>query len=171
MINPSSRIVNGLLIGLLCFAIGTSAYFVLRYDGLWNEGDTARQVQVLAYVSSKGKLSTDEPGAVYPHGPNYPLLSTVLMKITGVSAQVLTIHVYPLMIFLMVVVGFAVYRTLTNSLKAGLLATLFLYIQPDFLWVILRGSHEKGTTGEAFSSVPGICLLAHRLFIQTFWLS
>ena len=134
-----------LFLGVSLYAMGVGTYFILRFAGHWNEGDTARLSQAVKYIHHMGRLVPDAPGPIYPYGPTYPALSTFLLEITNTSPPTLMLHVYPLTVALIAFIGFALYRVLTGDASVALLATLFLYLQPDFLWVTFRGSHEKVT--------------------------
>ena len=164
-----------LLLGIALYALLVGAYYILRFAGRWSEGDTATLTAAIAHLLRTGRLIPDVPGPVYLFGPGYPALSTFLAEVSGISAQTLTAHVYPLTVALLAFVSFALYRNFTGSVSAGLLATLFLFLQPDFLWVTFRGSHEKMTwalvltafflLARSFSARSRIGVLAKYVFL------
>jgi len=130
---------------LLLMLTGTIAgsYFALRYAGGWSDSDTGSLSATIASVADEGTLLTS--GGAYSMGFAYQSLSVFIISLTGLHVTQLQFQVYPLIAGMVIVLAFAMYRALTGSAVAGALATLLLLLQPDFLFVVFRGSHEKVT--------------------------
>jgi cation transporter-like permease len=119
-------------------------YSVLRYNGNWAENDSAVFTQTLRVFTDSGQLVPDN-GLVYPNGFAFQSISTVILALTGLEIQDLQQHIYPLLALVVVVPAWVTYRTLTDSNRGATLAVGLLLTQPEFLFVILRSSHEKFT--------------------------
>ena len=133
-----------LLLGtfLLFYGILVGAYFVMRYDARWIETDTASLTRAIEVMAQEGELVTEEYR--YLHGYNYQALSTAVLALTGLTTQFLQSSVYPYIAGLIVVItALAFYRLVSGDRLTAILATLFLFFQPDMLFVTMRGSHEK----------------------------
>lgn len=138
----TSKKINALLVALLLFGATIAAFFVARFAGLWMNGDTLRLTQTIFATQSSGTLTP--PGDSYQQGYGYPAVSVALLSATGLSVQQLQTQVYPFLAIVGVgVVAFALYSQVLGMPVAAVLATLMLLLQPDFLFVTLRGSHEK----------------------------
>ncbi|MBN1886772.1 MAG: hypothetical protein JW850_02235 [Thermoflexales bacterium] len=127
---------------VVLYALLAAAYFVLRYEGRWSDYDTANLTKTIVVTDQRGQLSH---WASYSWGFSYAALSTFIMMATGLDVIRLQFLVYPIAAAGLSLVAFVMYRQLTGDAYAGILATLFLFMQPDFLFVIFRGSHEKIT--------------------------
>lgn len=131
-----------LLVGL--YAALAAAYFVLRYGGQWTDSDTANLTVATAAVVNEGTLTPTH--GMYNLGFTYQAVSTFIATISGLELLQLQFWIYPVLAAATLgAIAFVLYRTLTGDEVAGALATLFLFTQPDFLFVIFRGSHEKAT--------------------------
>jgi hypothetical protein len=127
---------------LYLFVVG--AYFVLRFNGQWAESDSATFTRYIRLFSAAGELTA--PGVeVYPNGYLNQAISTFILSLSGLSVESLQQLVYPLLAGLVVPVAWITYRELAGNNRAATIATLLLVTQPDFLFVILRSSHEKFT--------------------------
>ena len=82
---------------------------------------------------------------IYSNGYAFQAISAFIMAITGLDLATLQQLVYPLVAALVVLPAWALYRELTGSARGATLASLLLFTQPEFLFVILRSSHEKFT--------------------------
>lgn len=131
-----------LWLGPLAYMTLVGIYWVLRYRGLWSENDTAVLTQVIHNFSASGRL-VPEDGPIYANGYSYQAISTYLMALTGIDAAKLQQILYPPLAVLAVLPALAAYRVLTGSARGAALATMVLFTQPEFLFVILRSSHEK----------------------------
>jgi len=129
---------------LAFYALLTAAFFIMRYNSRTIDTDTAALSLAITNVVEKGTLNPDGP--IYGLGFSLQSVSAVLLTVTGMSVENLQTTVYP---FLAAVISmslaFAFFRELTAHPYKGMLATLFLFLQPDFLFVTFRGSHEKLT--------------------------
>lgn len=140
----SSRVNHWLWLGPLLFVGIISAYFVLRFNGRWAEQDSAQFAKFIRAMVSDGRLVTTS-SAPYPNGYGFQAISTFLVTITGVDVSTLQRMIYPLTAAFVALPAWVLYRELTGSARGAALATLLLFTQPEFLFVILRSSHEKFT--------------------------
>nr|MBC7245820.1 hypothetical protein [Chloroflexota bacterium] len=125
------------------YALLAAGYFVLRYAGHWADPDTANLTVATAMVIKEGTLVPTSGG--YGHGFLYQAVSAFIASLSGADLVPLQFWIYPIVAAGLSLVAFVLYRELTGDGVAGALATLFLFAQPDFLFVIFRGSHEKAT--------------------------
>jgi hypothetical protein len=140
---PSPRVQTWLLVSLvLLYTLLAAGYFVLRYGGQWTDSDTANLTMAARGLQEEGKLAARNE---YRLGFGFPSLTTTIADVTGLSLTQLQLVVYPLVSALLALVAFVAYRELTGDVAAAALGVLLLFMQPDFLFVILRGSHEKQT--------------------------
>jgi len=130
-----------LLVGL--YAALAASYFVLRYAGRWSGSDTANLTIATAAVANQGTLVPTRD--IYGLGFAYQAVSTFITAVTGLSLSQLQLWVYPIVAAGLSWIAFVMYRALSGDAATGALAALFLFLQPDFLFVIFRGSHEKVT--------------------------
>lgn len=129
------------LIPMLVAGILT-AYTAVRYGYRWAETDSAAFIRAIRSIQSE---ATIEPPHAYPNGFGYQSLVIAVSEISGVSVVTLQLAVLP---FLSVLVGLAAFlaiRALTGSAVVGGVGSVLLLIQPEFLFVIQRGNHEKVT--------------------------
>lgn len=120
-----------------------AGYFVLRYAGQWSDSDTANLTRATAGILDAGRLQNSED--VYGLGFAYQSLSAFVETTTGLSLSQLQLYIFPIVAGGLSILAFVMYRALTGNAAAAALATLILFMQPDFLFVIFRGSHEKVT--------------------------
>jgi hypothetical protein len=90
-----------------------------------------------------------EEGA-YENGYGYQVLVAYLSALTGLSLGLLQSLGGALLILWVVVPAWLAYREFTRSDVAASLASLILVVQPEFLFPLLRGTHEKFTRGLMF---------------------
>lgn len=131
----------------LTFLLG--AYELLRYAGWWGEPDTAAFTRFTADMQANGSLISAN-GEIYYNGYGYPALMVWLVTMTGLSVGTLQILGGALLATWVVVPAWLAYHEFTHSQLAATLATLIILIQPEFLFPLLRGSHEKFTRGLMF---------------------
>lgn len=157
---PLTRLrLSWILLLLIGYGLLVYSAMTFRFNGNWGEGDT--MVVTRAVVSSAEADSLLRARQPYPNGVGYVAIVMFVHDLTGVSVQTLQTYIMPAVAAMNVVILFIVFHALSGSdLMAGL-ATLFTYLQPDFLWVTWRGSHEKFTW---MFMIMGIFLLA-RSFI------
>ena len=132
-----------LLLAVILYALLTATYFVFRYQGRWSDSDTASLTRAAAVVSEQGTLLPDQ--GIYALGFAYQSVLTLVATITGFDLVPSQFLVFPFLAAFLSVSAFVLYRELTGSMVAGALATVLLFLQPDFLFIIFRGSHEKVT--------------------------
>jgi hypothetical protein len=87
---------------------------------------------------------------VYANGYGFPALGTFLVRATGLSVVQMQIAGGMLLAVWVVLPAWLAYRELTGSTRGATLATVLLLVQPEFLFPLLRGSHEKFTRGLMF---------------------
>src|SRR5919202_4421845 len=81
----------------------------------------------------------------YPHGYGYQALAAVVTEVTGLSVSQMQIAVLPFLTLVTALIAFVAFRVLIgNAFLAGLSA-LLLFLQPEFVFVVERGNHEKIT--------------------------
>lgn len=138
-----SRSIYFILLFLTLYALTTYWYATLRFGGAWNENDTLHLTHsILSVQESDSLMNTRFP---YGNGLTFQSVVVFLAELSGVSVQTLQIYVLPSIACFFPIVAFITYRSFTRNNSTALLATLLLYLQPDFLFVTWRGSHEKIT--------------------------
>lgn len=132
-----------ILLFLTFYALGVYLYATLRFDGNWSENDT--MVLTRAIENATAEETILESSRPYGNGLSYQTISLFLIRLSGLDVDTVQFYIYPFITALLPLVAFLAYREMTGNSTAGLLAVLFLYLQPDFLFVTWRGSHEKFT--------------------------
>src|SRR3954447_4090409 len=140
----TARTELALLVGILVLV---ALYTTLRYRGLWGETDTYTRTGDILTVLHAGQLVPADGESVYPNGYGFQAIAVFLAQIAGVSVAQLQIYGSALLAIWIVVPAWLAYRELTGSARGGTLATIFLFVQPEFLFVVMRGTHEKFTRG------------------------
>jgi hypothetical protein len=125
---------------LLALVIGL--YFILRYAARWAEIDTANVTLAIRDMAGTGRL-VPRGGYIYYSGYAYQAIVTFLIRLTGENVVVLQQRVLPLALVLQAVVGWLLFREISGSSRGAALGTILLLLLPEFLFVVLRGSHEK----------------------------
>lgn len=125
------------------YALLTTVYIALRYGYRWAESDTALITEAARNVLAEGTI-TPAAGS-YQHGFGYPALVGAVSSVTGLSITATQLIVLPFMSLVIALAAFVAFRALTGNALLGAVAALLLLIQPEFLFVIQRGSHEKVT--------------------------
>lgn len=134
---------GGWIVGvLLAFGLVIGAYYTVRFGGRWSESDTGLLALSIRAAQQEGTLLPSS-GEFYGSGYAFTAVSVFLLALTGADTGVLVQLVYPLISASLVVAAWPLYRELTGSARAATLATLLLFTQPEFLFVVLRGSHER----------------------------
>jgi hypothetical protein len=130
---------------LLAFLLLVSLYAIIRFQGNWGETDTASFTSSMRAISSAGTLI---PGnSVYANGYGYSALGLWLSQLSGLSLSSLQLFAAILLAPWVVLPAWLFYREITSSSSTAALAALILLIQPEFLFPLLRGTHEKFTRG------------------------
>lgn len=146
---PTSRQPTGwylfLMVGYVFLAAG---YIGARFLWNWTSTDDARLTVASEAIYAEGTIL---PSEAYPFGYAYPALNAFLSHLTGLSIRTLQIYVQPFLVVLLVPLAFAAYRNLTGHPQTAMLASLMLFLQPEFLFESARSSHAKLTWAMALS--------------------
>jgi hypothetical protein len=138
---------------LLGAALLLALYVLLRYQGLWGEGDTYELTIDMRSVLDSGRLEPPDGLPIYPNGYGYQALAAFLLAIAGLSLANLQIYGAALLVVWNVAPAWLAYRSLTGSVRGATLATIVLLVQPEYLFPLLRGTHEKFTRGLIFLAI------------------
>jgi hypothetical protein len=130
------------LLALLGLALVAAIYFVVRYGGRWSEADSGALTQAIRVVVDSAQLAPNASG-MYQNGYGYQAVSMAIMAFTGLSVETLQQMVYPLVSAVLVLPVWTLYRELTGSSRVASLATLLLLLVPEYLFAVLRASHER----------------------------
>ncbi len=133
-----------LLIALLLGLVFAS-YVLLRYNGQWGEVDTHTFARTIHSVARTGELIPAED--VYANGYGYQALITLLSSTSGASIAFLQQYASVLLAIWIIPPAWLLYRELIGSARGATLGTLLLLVQPELLFVLSRGTHEKFTRG------------------------
>ena len=132
-----------ILIGLIAsLAFMMAIFWIVRYGGLSMEGDATRLTLAAEAVQEEGTITPSR--WAYPNGFALPVLLGYLSQITSLSIKDIQFF-SPVWVVVIVLIAFLVYKQFLNNSKLGGFAVLLLLIQPDFIFYIFRGSHEKTT--------------------------
>lgn len=129
----------GLLLGL---------YPLLRYGIWWGETDAATLMTTIIALLESGALAP--AGHAYANGYAYPALVAWLAVFTGLPLGFLQLLGGSLLLVWVIVPAWLCYREFTRSRLAAGLSLLILLAQPEFIFPLLRGTHEKFTRGLMF---------------------
>ncbi len=133
-----------LVIGLL---VGFAQ--LLRYGPTPGEIDSAAFLRSISIVQQTGELAPSAGGA-YTNGYGYPALGLFLADLSAITLGQLQLVGGALLLAWIVLPAWLACREFTRSELAASLATLILLAQPDFIFPLLRGTHEKFTRGLMF---------------------
>jgi hypothetical protein len=129
----------------LVYGLAVATFFVLRSLGRWTENDTASLASAISGVLRAQRLLPSD-GTAYVNGYAYQALMVFLAHFTGLSVPQLQQLLAPfLFVLILLPVAWVAYRELTGRAATATLAMILLLLQPEFLFVSLRGSHEKVT--------------------------
>jgi len=130
-----------LIILLLSYALFIGLYWFSHYKGMIVDGDATSLTLASEGIVEEGSIT---PPKHRYHGFGFPAILAFVSVISGESVQKIQIFDS---IWLVVIVFFAfvVYRELTESVLLAMLGASILLLLPDFLFYVLRGSHEKIT--------------------------
>jgi len=136
---------------LALLALLLALYISLRFDCrlLTADAEVLTEISQTLYETS----SLIGPGPTYPFGYAYPALNVFLAHLTGVPVPALQLYIQPFLISLLVPVAYIAFFSLTGEHTAAFLATLFLSLQPEFLFEAVRSSHAKVTWMMALSLI------------------
>jgi hypothetical protein len=119
-----------------------------RYGGLWGETDT--QVFAAAGRAMLRDVRLVTSGSLYSNGYGYSVLLTFLVHLTGLSVARVQLFGSAVLAVWIILPAWLAYRELTGSTRGATMATVLILVQPEFLFPILRGTHEKFTRGLMF---------------------
>ncbi len=122
-----------------------ASYVLLRYGGLWGEIDTTTFALAIQQMISSEQLIPDVNR--YANGYGYQVLATFLSQISGAPIGFIQRYAAILLAIWIIPPAWLLYRELVGSARGATLATLFLLVQPELLFVLARGTHEKFTRG------------------------
>ena len=129
---------------LTLYMIVVGLYFVARFGGRWAETDSAAFTDIIRNFVQEGRL-IPQSGESYANGYAYQIISAYLLAFTGLDVTTLQQIVYPILTAFIVIPSWLMFRELTGSVRGATIGTALLLVQPEFLFVILRSSHEKFT--------------------------
>lgn len=139
------------LIVLLTAMTLVAGYAAMRYGGLWGEVDTSAAATAIRAMVGEAQLIPRQ--VAYPNGYGFQALALSLVHLTGLSVAQLQILGGVLLAVWVVLPAWLAYRELTGSTRGATLATALILIQPEFLFPLLRGTHEKFTRGLMFLAI------------------
>ena len=129
---------------LVTCGLAISTVFVLRPAGQWAENDTAVLAVAIQGLTESERLASHE--SAYPHGYAYQVVAAAVMAMSGISSATFQQTVSPFLFALVLLpIAWVAYRELLGDARGATLATSFLLLQPELLFIALRGSHEKIT--------------------------
>lgn len=135
-------------LGPLIYTMLIGFYFSGRSEGMWGENDTSLLTDAIRAFANSGNLMPTS-GEVYNNGYSCQAITAFVIGMTGLSSESdisqLQRLIYPPVAILFILPAWITYRELTGSTRGATIAMLLLLTQPDFVFMILRGSHEKFT--------------------------
>jgi hypothetical protein len=161
---------------LAAFALTLGLYYSLRFGGWSMEGDASSQTGAAVGMIKGGAL--DASGS-YANGFGYTAQLALTSLVTGLDVQDIQLG-SSLWVFVLALVAFVTYREYLGPVVAGL-GVILLFIQPDFLFYAVRGSHEKYvwmyallmlfllSRSQQFISRPVRLVLYIGVFYTVFW--
>lgn len=155
---PGPKQITPFLVLIAIYVFMLAAYTGLRYSWRSIDGDAVSLTRLSNNVLEYGTIAPG--GGGYPYGYAYPVLNTTLAHLAGVSVEDLQVFVQPFLVALLVLASYVAYRSLTSSGRVALLATLLLFLSPEFLFEATRSSHAKITWLMALTM---LFILAHSL--------
>jgi hypothetical protein len=124
-----------------CLALLIATYWIARFGGYIMEGDATRLTQAAEGILREGRLINDQS---YSNGYGYSAALAFLSAMTGVTIQDIQLA-GSLWLVVIALAAFLTYRELLGSGRAAALGLFLLLCQCDFLFYILRSSHERST--------------------------
>lgn len=135
---------------LLVFATMIAIYPIVRYSGLWGEIDSHAATFATRSIMEAGSINPGAGWFKYPNGFAFQTTLTFLSNISGVSLPTLQIFGSAFLAIWVVIPAWLLYRELTRSSIGATLTTALILVQPEFVFALLRATHEKFTRGLMF---------------------
>lgn len=139
--------IRAQVVALCAFAVLVATYVVLRYEGYWGETDTSVFAAATRARIETGELIPSPGYVVYPNGYGYQVLGAFLVRVSGLDLTTLQLYGSALLLVWIVLPAWLAYRAFTGTPYGASLATALLLVQPEFLFAVLRGTHEKFSRG------------------------
>lgn len=139
---PSASVDIALLFTAVCLL---AAYAIFRYGGNWGETDTFAFAKAIRAIQQTADLVPR--GQSYPNGFGFQALSVFMINFLGITLNQWLLFVGTFIVAWLVFPAWLLFRELTASARGATLATVILFVQAEFLFPVLRGSHEKFTRG------------------------
>lgn len=118
-------------------------YVYGRFGLNWLNGDALQLTRLSQNVYQAGRIAPIS--GAYPYGYTYPALNTFLAHLSGATVLTWQSYLQPFLTLILVPISYISFRRLLTTPKAALLASLLLFVQPEFLFETLRSSHAKIT--------------------------
>ncbi len=132
---------------VLLVTVLLAGYVFLRYSGTWSiGGDTTSFTWAIRLIIENGTLTADQ-ARTYPNGYGYQALVVFLHHVTGMPLNTLQIYGAAFFIIWLILPAWLLYRELIENNYGATIATVLLFAQPELLFGIMRGTHEKFTRG------------------------
>jgi hypothetical protein len=156
-ISRSRQVMHLVIIIVVTSLIGI--YPIIRYRGQFTRGgDASSFLRSTAAIADQARLVPDS--RVYPNGYAYQFLILSLSSVLGLQLGQAQVFVGYLLLAWPFVLSWLFYREVLDTLYGAFWASAILFAQPDFLFPLMRGTHEKFTRGLIFLA---LYLLARNL--------
>lgn len=131
------------VLAIALYVLLVITFIQVRFTGQWIDADATNLTLLSQNVFQEARL-IPRSGA-YPFGYAYSALNTFLAHLTGLSITSIQNTLQPFLIMLLVAPAYAAFHALSEDRVVAGLATLLLFLQPDFLFETVRSSHAKLT--------------------------
>lgn len=135
---PSSRFP----LEILVFPAGLAAYFATRYNGIVGQNDVIYLVEAARAAILSGRVVPDDAQFIYSSGYGFTALLAFINTVSGLAPADITALLQPFLVVIIAVVAFALYREFSADAWSARLGVVLLLLQPEFLFAVLRGTHE-----------------------------
>lgn len=134
---------------LVVIASLVGVYPIFRYSGRFTGGgDASNFLQFAAAIQDQGILVPDRH--VYAHGYAYQTLAVSVSSLSGLELDEVQFVLGYLFLAWPIALAWLFYREILESSQGAFLASMILLVQPDVLFPLMRGTHEKFTRGLMF---------------------